>query len=83
MKDAFTTAYSDVVRHQVELTSTIESLMSDKAARGASIDEVDKVLCMLDQFNAQVNRMSSQLAARYDEAAEKATPDHPAGTSPT
>jgi hypothetical protein len=83
MKDAFTTAYSDVVRHQVELTSTIESLISDKVARGASIDEADKVLCMLAQINARVNRLSHQLAARYEESAEEATPDHPTGTSPT
>jgi len=77
MKDAFTTAYSDVVQHQVELTSTIESVICDQAARGAFTDEVDKVLCMLDQFNAQVNSLSSRLAARYDETAEKATPPVP------
>lgn len=83
MKDSFTTAYSDVIQHQVELTSAIQSLIFDQAARGASIDEVNKVLCMLDQFNAQVNRLSSQLTARYDETAEEVTSAHPTGTSPT
>ena len=32
MKDAFTAALSEVVQHQIELTSTIESLLNVQAS---------------------------------------------------
>lgn len=71
MKDAFTAALANVVQHQVELTSTIESQISDKAAQGASDGDIDEVVFMLGQFNAQVNRLIRQLATRYDENTER------------
>lgn len=63
MKDAFTAGLADVVQHQVELTSIIESQVSDQAAQWASDGDLDEVLCMLGQFNALVNRLIGQLAA--------------------
>ena len=74
MKDAFTAALADVVQHQVELTSTIEFQVSNQAAQGASDIDINEVLCMLGQFNAKVNRLIGQLAARYDENAERLAP---------
>lgn len=74
MKDAFTAALADVFQRQVELTSTIESQVSDQTAQGASDGDIAEVLCMLGQFNAQVNRLIGQLAARYDENTDRLNP---------
>ncbi|MBP2870040.1 MULTISPECIES: hypothetical protein [Pseudomonas] len=74
MKDVFTAALADVVQDQVELTSTIESHVSGQTTQGASDGDIDEVLCMLGQFNAQVNRLIVQLAARYDENAGRLNP---------
>lgn len=59
---------------KVELTSTIESQVSDQAAHGASDGDIDEVLCMLGQFSAQVNSLIGQLAARYDENVDGLNP---------
>ncbi len=77
MKDVFTTALSEVVQHQVELTSTIESLLSDNACQKTSNHKVDEVRCMLALFNAEVCALANRLAARHDENLEiRATPSH-------
>lgn len=67
MKDAFTAALSDVVQHQVELTSTIESLLSGQTPQDSCNPEVDGVRRMLAQLNVEVRALASRLAARYDE----------------
>lgn len=71
MKDAFTAALSEVVQHQIELTSTIDSLLNDQASQEISSHGVDEVRSMLVQFNAQVSALANRLAACYDENLER------------
>lgn len=52
MKDAFTTAYSDLLRNQIEFASTIESILADSKSGQAPSAEVTEVQGMLDIFNA-------------------------------
>lgn len=66
MKDAFTAALSDVIQNQVELTSTIESLLDQALSQDGDGDEVDQVKSQLDDFNAQVNALIQALAESYD-----------------
>jgi hypothetical protein len=66
MKDAFTAALSDVVQNQVELTSTIESLLGQALSEGRDAAETNQVQGRLDSFNAQVNALIQALAERYD-----------------
>lgn len=71
MKDAFTAALSEVVQHQIEMTSTIDSLLNDQASQQTSSHEVDEVRSKLVQFNAQVSALANRLAACYDENLER------------
>lgn len=66
MKDAFTAALSDVVQNQVELTSTIESLLGQALSEGRDAAETNQAQGRLDSFNAQVNALIQALAERYD-----------------
>jgi len=66
MKDAFTAALSDVVKNQVELTSTIESFLGQALSQGGNVADADQVQGRLDSFNAQVNELIKALAERYD-----------------
>lgn len=49
MKDAFTTAYSDLLQNQIEFTSTIESILADSKSGQA--------------LSAQVTAVSARLAS--------------------
>lgn len=70
MKDAFTAALSDVVQHQAELASTLESLLSHTTTLGASHSDADGIRSMLAHLNAQVNALAKNLAAQHDQNVE-------------
>ena len=69
MKDAFTTAYSDLLRNKIEFASTIESILADSKSGQAPSAQVTEVQGMLDIFNAQVTALAKRMAERYDEDA--------------
>lgn len=66
MKDAFTAADSDLVQNQIELTSSIESILAQAASSGASANQITEVGQMLEAFNAKVNQLAKRLAALHD-----------------
>ena len=66
MRNAFTTAYSDLIQNQIELASTLTSLIGDASSRGASATQIDELRQRLDSFELQLKSLSRNLIERHD-----------------
>lgn len=67
MKDAFTTAYSDLIQNQIELDSTLRSIIDEAAKRGVSHAEIERVRSIMESFNARTNDLAALLCERYQD----------------
>ncbi|MFJ5298639.1 hypothetical protein ACIQAL_19155 [Pseudomonas sp. NPDC088368] len=68
MKDAFTAAHSDLIQNQIELTSSIESVLAEAASSKATANQITEVGQMLEAFNAKLNQSAKRLAALHDKS---------------
>lgn len=66
MKDAITTAYNDLIQNQIELTSTLQSLIDEAASRGVSATHITDLQERLESFDSQINALSKSLMERRD-----------------
>lgn len=64
MRDAFTAAYSELLRHQIELASIIETVVKDGHARGLS-EKSEEVHAQMIAFNASMSELANELSERY------------------
>jgi flagellar biosynthesis/type III secretory pathway protein FliH len=64
MKDAFTTAYSELLRHQIELASIIETVVKDGNARGLTAKS-EEVREQLTALIANMTEVTNELSKRY------------------
>lgn len=67
MKDAFTAAYSDLIQNQIELDSTLRSIIDEAAQRGVSHAEIERVRSIMESFNARTNDLAALLCERYQD----------------
>ncbi len=65
MKDAFTSAYSDLIQNQIELGSTLQSIIEESALRAVPDAEIDNLRAMVASFNARTNDLARRLMERY------------------
>jgi hypothetical protein len=63
MKDAFTAAYSELIRHQVELSSTLDTVLTAAEHHGRTV-EAGALREELEQFNLRVAALAHHLSAR-------------------
>ncbi|MDD1963867.1 hypothetical protein NPS29_00895 [Pseudomonas putida] len=66
MKDAITTAYSDLIQNQTELTSTLQSLIDEAASRGVSATHITDLQERMGSFHSQISALSKSLMERHD-----------------
>ncbi|MBD8605195.1 hypothetical protein IFT80_21405 [Pseudomonas sp. CFBP 8771] len=67
MKDAFTATYSDLVQNQIELGSTLQSIIDEAVQRGVSTAEIDRVRSIMESFNVRTNYLAALLTERYQD----------------
>lgn len=67
MKDAFTAAYSDLIQNQVELGSTLQSILDEAFLRGVSNADIDRVRSIMESFNIRTNDLAALLIERYQD----------------
>ncbi|MFJ3681404.1 hypothetical protein [Pseudomonas sp. NPDC090208] len=70
MKDPFTAALSDVIQNQIELTSTIESLLDQSLSHDAGGTNANEIQSRLDNLNTHVDALVKRLAAKHDQDRE-------------
>lgn len=51
MKDSITTAYSDLIQNQIELASTLTSLIDQAVSRGAPAAQIDELRVRVESLN--------------------------------
>ena len=66
MKDAITTAYNDLIQNQIELTSTLQSLIDEAASRGVSTTHITDLQERMESFGSQINGLSKSMMERHD-----------------
>lgn len=66
MKDEITTAYSDLIQNQIELASTITSLIEEAVLRGAPAAHIEELRERMDRFEFHLNALSKTLMERHD-----------------
>lgn len=66
MKDAITTAYNDLIQNQIELTSTLQSLIDEAASRGVSATHITDLQERMESFDSQINGLSKSMMERHD-----------------
>jgi len=54
------------VQKQIELTSTIETILREATCAGVSTDETHELRAMLDAFNTHVSVLIRKLATRHE-----------------
>lgn len=65
MKDAFIAAYSDLVQNQIELGSTLQSIIDEAVQHGVSTAEIERVRSIIESFNVRTNDLAALLTERY------------------
>ena len=66
MKDAITTVYSDLIQNQIELASTLTSLIDEAASRGAPATEIDELRERMESFELKLTALSKSFMERHD-----------------
>jgi hypothetical protein len=66
MKDTLTTAYSDLIQNQIELTSTVQSMIDEATSRGVSVVHINELRKRMESFESHLNALSKQLIEDYD-----------------
>lgn len=67
MKDAFTAAYSDLIQNQIELDSTLRSIIGEAAQRGVSHSDINRLRSIMESFNIRTNDLAALLIERYQD----------------
>lgn len=67
MKDIFTAAYSDLIQNQIELDSTLRSLIGEAAERGVSHADINRLRSIMESFNIRTNDLAALLIQRYQD----------------
>ncbi|SEJ95388.1 hypothetical protein [Pseudomonas sp. NFR16] len=67
MKDALTAAYSNLIQNQVELASTLQSIVDEAVQRGAPEGHINQVCQRMESLASQLNALSKSLLERNDE----------------
>jgi uncharacterized protein involved in exopolysaccharide biosynthesis len=83
MQDELSSAYSALIQNQIELTSTLQSLIDEAASRGVSATHITDLRKRMASFDSQLNALSKRLMERHDGLENHLTDQDQPGTAST
>ncbi|WP_296257989.1 MULTISPECIES: hypothetical protein [unclassified Pseudomonas] len=66
MHDSLTIAYNGLIQNQIELTSTLTSIIDEASLRGVPSAHINDLRRRMESFESQLNALSKRLMERHD-----------------